>query len=187
MGTYSVDRQPGVDQLLLQPAREYRAGRFVVAGSQYPPGIAWPNNVEHLHHVPPAGHRAFYNSQRFTLNVTRTDMVEAGWSPSVRLFEAAACGTPIISDRWEGLDTLLEPGREILLADGARDVLAALRDMSEGERLALARNARARIMAEHTAAHRARQLEAYALELIGSGARTGARSAGVAVTAEAAP
>jgi spore maturation protein CgeB len=168
LGTYSVDRQPGVEALLLRPAREYPEGRFVVAGAQYPDDVAWPANVRHLQHVPPAAHRSFYNSQRFTLNITRADMIEAGWSPSVRLFEAAACGTPIISDCWEGLDTLLEPGREILLATDARDVLSAVRDMPEDERLAMARNARARIMAEHTAAHRARQLEAYALDLVGT-------------------
>jgi spore maturation protein CgeB len=171
MGTYSADRQPGIEALLLGAARRHADGRFVVAGPQYPQDIDWPDNVERLSHVPPAAHRAFYNRQRFTLNITRADMVEAGWSPSVRLFEAAACGTPIISDRWEGLDTLLRPGREIILAKSASDVLAVLRDMSERERLALARNARARIMAEHTAADRAQQLESYAMELLGPPAR----------------
>jgi spore maturation protein CgeB len=166
MGTYSVDRQPAVDELLLQPARQYARGRFVVAGPQYPAGIEWPRNVEHLRHVAPAEHRTFYNRQRFTLNITRADMIEAGWSPSVRLFEAAACGTPIISDRWDGLDTLLWPGREILLAGSAAEVLEVLRKFGEDERLELAQRARKRILAEHTAAHRAEQLESYALELI---------------------
>jgi spore maturation protein CgeB len=166
MGTYSIDRQPAVEELLLQPARQQPAGRFVVAGPQYPAKIEWPANVEHRPHVPPAEHRAFYNRQRFTLNVTRADMIEAGWSPSVRLFEAAACGTPIISDRWEGLDTLLMPGREILLADSAGDVIAALRGFGEDERLELAAKARQRVLSQHTAAHRAEQLETYALELL---------------------
>jgi spore maturation protein CgeB len=94
-------------------------------------------------------------------------MIQAGWSPSVRLFEAAACGTPIISDRWAGLDGLLTPGREILLASRAEEVLAVLRNFGEDERLELAARARARILAEHTAAHRAEQLEGYALELLG--------------------
>ena len=165
MGTYSDDRQPGVDRLLLQPAREWRQGRFIVAGPQYPASIAWPANVEYRPHLPPAEHRAFYNRQRFTLNITRADMIRAGWSPSVRLFEAAACGVPIISDRWDGLETLLAPGREIVLADTAAEVLAVLRGMDEDERLAMARRARARILAEHTAAHRAEQLVGYALEL----------------------
>ena len=110
-------------------------------------------------------HPRFYGSQRFALNVTRAEMIEAGWSPSVRLFEAAACGVPIISDRWDGLETLLAPGREIVLADTAAEVLAVLRGMDEDERLAMASRARARILAEHTAAHRAEELVRYALEL----------------------
>jgi spore maturation protein CgeB len=167
MGTYSDDRQPTLNALLLQPAREHAKGRFVVAGPQYPETIAWPANVEYLSHVPPASHRRFYNRQRFTLNVTRADMIAAGWSPSVRLFEAAACGTPIISDCWEGLDSVLKPGREILIATRADDVLTVLREMPESQRLSLAQKARARILAEHTAACRARELESYVLDLMG--------------------
>jgi spore maturation protein CgeB len=123
-------------------------------------------NVDYKPHLPPAEHRAFYNRQRFTLNVTRADMIAAGWSPSVRLFEAAACGTPIVSDRWSGIESLLVPGREIVLADTTEDVLTVLREMGEDERLRMAERARARILAEHTASHRAEQLEAYALELL---------------------
>jgi spore maturation protein CgeB len=166
MGTYSDDRQPTVEKLLLAPARHLHRSRFVVAGPQYPATVEWPSNVEYRAHLPPAEHRAFYNRQRFTLNVTRADMIQAGWSPSVRLFEAAACGTPIISDRWPGIETLLVPGHEILLADSTGDVLAVLRNFDEDARLAMAQRARARILAEHTAAHRAQQLECYALELL---------------------
>jgi len=190
MGTYSIDRQPILDALLLRAARRHPAGRFVVAGAQYPDTIAWPSNVNHLPHVPPPEHRAFYNRQRFTLNITRADMVETGWSPSVRLFEAAACGTPIISDRWDGLDTLLAPGREILLASTAAEVLAVLREFDEQERLALAARARTRILAEHTAAHRAEQLESYARELLGPApprARTWSGAAPAGIVGLAAP
>lgn len=165
MGTYSDDRQPGVERLMLQPAREWPEGRFVVAGPQYPDGIAWPANCDYRPHLPPAEHRAFYNRQRFALNITRADMVRAGWSPSVRLFEAAACGTPLISDRWAGIETLFEPGREIVLADGPAEVLAALRGIGEDERQAMAQRARRRILAGHTAAHRARELVAHAMDL----------------------
>ena len=170
MGTYSDDRQPGVDRLLLEPARRHAQGRFVVAGPQYPQGIRWPANVDYKPHLPPAEHRAFYNSQRYTLNITRADMIAAGWSPSVRLFEAAACGTPIVSDRWNGIETLFAPGREIVLADRTEDVLQVLRQAGEDERLRMAERARERILAGHTAAHRAQELEAYALELIEAGA-----------------
>nr|WP_246307043.1 glycosyltransferase [Azospirillum melinis] len=159
LGTYSPDRQPTLDRLLLEPARQEPSLRFVVAGPQYPDDIVWPENVERLHHVPPAGHPAFYAASRFTLNVTRQDMVRAGHSPSVRLFEAAACATPIISDVWDGLDELLELDREIIPARQSDDVLRALRTLGEAERDAMGKRARQRILAGHTAAHRAETLE----------------------------
>jgi spore maturation protein CgeB len=158
LGTYSPDRQPALERLLLEPARLAPERRFCVAGPQYPKSVAWPANVERLEHVSPADHPDFYSASRFTLNVTRADMIAAGWSPSVRLFEAAACGTPIISDLWEGLDTLLEPGGEILLAEDPQAVLQALA-MPEPQRQALGQAARRRILAAHTATHRARELE----------------------------
>jgi spore maturation protein CgeB len=137
-----------------------------VAGPQYPEDIAWPANVEYIAHLPPAEHRAFYNRQRYTLNVTRADMIEAGWSPSVRLFEAAACATPIISDRWSGIESVFAPDREIFLATDASQVLRVLREVGEDERREIGQRARARVLAEHTAAHRAEQLESYALEAL---------------------
>jgi spore maturation protein CgeB len=122
--------------------------------------------VERIEHLPPAEHRAFYNAQAFTLNVTRSDMVAAGYSPSVRLFEAAACGTPIISDAWEGLDTLFRVGTELLISRSPAETLRYLRELPEEERAAIGERARKRALAEHTAAHRAEELEAYALEAI---------------------
>jgi len=160
LGTYSPDRQPTLERLLLEPARRAPHLRFCVAGPQYPGDIAWPANVERLEHVPPADHPRFYAASRFTLNVTRADMIAAGWSPSVRLFEAGACGSPIISDLWEGLGSLFAPGREIVLAEDADAVLRAL-SLDEAARDALARAARARILAAHTADHRAGELEAH--------------------------
>ena len=103
LGTYSADRQPALERLLVEPARREPDLRCVVAGPSYPPDIAWPPNVERIDHLPPGDHAAFYAAQRFTVNVTRAEMVQAGWSPSVRLFEAAACAVPVISDEWEGL------------------------------------------------------------------------------------
>lgn len=166
MGTYSDDRQPTLERLLLEPARRWRAGRFAVAGPQYPESIDWPRNVARRTHLAPGEHRAFYCAQRFTLNVTRADMVAAGYSPSVRLFEAAACGVPIISDWWSGLDSVFRVGEEILVAHDTDEVLGYLRDTPEGERRALAARARARVLAEHTAAHRALELEGYADALL---------------------
>ena len=158
LGTYSPDRQPALDRLLLQPARRLPQMRFVVAGPQYPDGIDWPDNVERLEHVAPVDHAAFYAAQRFTLNITRAAMIEAGWSPSVRLFEAASCGTPIISDRWPGLSNLLPEREAVLIADGTDDVTAALTSIADADRRALADRARTIVLADHTGTARARQL-----------------------------
>jgi len=165
LGTYSDDRQPVLDALLCEPARCRPAGRFVVAGPSYPASVEWPPNVERIEHLPPARHPAFYGSQRFTLNVTRADMVATGWSPSVRLFEAAACGVPVISDWWEGLDRFFRPGSEILLASDADDVLRHLADVDDVRRAAIGAAARLRVLHEHTAAHRAAELEAHIAEV----------------------
>jgi spore maturation protein CgeB len=159
LGTYSADRQPTLERLLIEVARHAPDLRFCVAGPQYPVDIAWPGNVERIDHVGPADHPAFYAASRFTLNVTRESMIAAGYSPSVRLFEAAACATPIISDVWDGLDELLSPGREILLARDTETVLAFVRGLPDAERRALGQGGRRRILAEHTASHRAAQLE----------------------------
>ncbi len=162
LGTYSDDRQPTVSRLLIEAARRAPGRRFVVAGPQYPAGIDWPPNVERIEHLAPAAHPDFYSACGWTLNVTRADMIRAGWSPSVRLFEAAACGCPIVSDRWDGIADMLEPDREIVLADDAGTVLAAL-DWPDARRDALADRARRRILATQTSAHRAEQLEALLL------------------------
>jgi spore maturation protein CgeB len=161
LGTYSEDRQPVVDRLLIEPARRWREGRFVVAGPQYPCHIRWPLNVARVQHLAPPQHVPFYNAQRFALNATRRHMALAGWSPSVRLFEAAACATPVISDPWQGLDRFFEPGQEILVARTSEEVLGLVRETREPERRRLGEAARARVLREHTAAHRARTLEEY--------------------------
>jgi spore maturation protein CgeB len=164
LGTYSEDRQKPLERLLFEPASGWRDGRFVVAGPMYPDYIAWPSRVERIVHLAPDLHPAFYASQRFTLNLTRAAMKSAGYSPSVRLFEAGACGVPIISDWWDGLDSLFRPGREILISANAEDTLRYLRDLSESARLAIGEAARARILAAHTPTHRAAQLESYLKE-----------------------
>ncbi len=174
LGTYSNDRQPVLERLLLEPARRAPHLRFCVAGPQYPAAIDWPANVTRFEHVGPADHAEFYGVSRYTLNVTRADMVRAGWSPSVRLFEAAACGTPIVSDPWDGLDDVLVPGRDVLVARDGDAVLAALTGMTEAERVALGEAGRARVLAAHTAAHRAAELEGY---IAGTSRRFGASAA----------
>jgi spore maturation protein CgeB len=166
LGTYSTDRQPGVDSLLVKPAMIMGDAKFVVAGPQYPDEIQWPENLERIEHLPPADHRAFYNSQKYTLNITRADMVKAGHSPSVRLFEAAACGVPIISDFWEGLTDLFSEGSEILIAKSANQVVDYFNQIDEVQRKRIAANALQKVLERHTAWARAQELENYVQEIM---------------------
>ena len=166
LGTYSPDRQPTVDALLCRVAEALPGRRFVVAGPQYPAEIAWPAAVERIEHLAPDLHRGFYCAQRFTLNVTRADMVRRGWSPSVRLFEAAACGVPIVSDWWPGLGELFVPGEEILIARDTAEMVSILERTPEPKRRSIAEAARARVLAAHTGAHRAAELEGYVAEAV---------------------
>ena len=159
MGTYAADRQPKIEQMLCEPARRLAEGKFLVAGPQYPKDLKWPANVRRIMHLNPRWHPTFYSSSRLTLNVTRRDMVMAGYSPSVRLFEAAACGATIISDNWPGLDTFFRIGEEILLPAGADDVVRYLTAYDDAELRAIGRRACDRVLAEHTSAHRAREFE----------------------------
>jgi spore maturation protein CgeB len=161
IGSYSYDRQFILDHLMLDAARYWPGGRFVVAGSQYPGAMRWPRNVQRVEHIPPAEHSDFYNTQRFTLNITRSEMIHAGYSPHIRLFEAAACGVPIITDHWHGLETFFKPGSEILIARNARDTLRYLREMSDSERIAIGQRARERVLSAHTTAQRVQELEQY--------------------------
>ena len=166
MGTYSEDRQAALERLVLEPARKWKQGKFVVAGPQYPRRMRWPRNVMHIEHLPPDQHRHFYNAQRFTLNLTRGSMKPNGYCPNVRLFEAAACGTPIISDYWPGLEDFFKLGSEVLLAHSAADNLLYLKEYPEEHRVRLGERARDRVLTEHTADQRALEFENYVLEAL---------------------
>lgn len=166
LGTYSDDRQPPLKNLMLNAADKWPDGKFVVAGPSYPENVVWPKNVERIEHIPPARHRRFYNQQRFTMNITRADMIELGYAPSVRLFEAAACGVPIISDYWNGLDSFFAFDSEILISRSAEETLYYLNDMSEEDRMAVGRNAQQKVLEKHTAAQRALELEKYLTHII---------------------
>lgn len=160
LGTYAPDRQAKLNRYLLEVARQSTSRSFVIAGPQYPESVQWPHNVEHISHLPATDHSVFYNSQAFTLNITRRDMVKAGYSPSVRLFEAAACGVPILTDEWPGLEKFFQPHSEILPVNAAADVLSYLK-MPDEQRLQIGENARRRTLRFHTAAVRAQQFESY--------------------------
>jgi spore maturation protein CgeB len=158
LGTYAEDRQPTLEALLVAPARAAPDRVFLIGGAQYPDSFPWTANMYFVRHVPPFEHSAFYASSRFTLNATRRAMAEMGFCPSGRLFEAAACGTPIVSDDWPGLERFFREGDEIIVARSARHVLDAL-EMDEGLRTRIARAARERVLAQHTADTRVEELE----------------------------
>jgi spore maturation protein CgeB len=160
LGTYAADRQAALENVLFNTARRHPHRSFVVAGPQYPHSVIWPPNVERIEHLPASEHRHFYNSQKFTLNLTRRDMIRSGYSPSVRLFEAGACGIPILTDDWPGLQTFYEPYSEILPIRTDTDLEFYLH-IPEEQRLEVAQRARERTLRFHTAAVRAREFEAH--------------------------
>ena len=161
MGTYASDRQVKVDELLTLPAQELPDRRFIIAGSQYPSKLRWPKNVRTIRHLSPRWHPHFYSSSRLTLNLTRQGMVEWGYSPSVRLFEAAGCGCPIISDPWPGLDTIFKVGDEVLVAERAQDVIQAVQQTDDAQLRKMGARARERVLEEHSSGRRAEQFESY--------------------------
>ena len=171
LGTHAKDRQPKLMNFLNRTAELMPDSRFIVAGAQYPKDTSWARNVERIIHLSPPDHPSFYCSSKFTLNLTRGEMVSAGYSPSVRLFEASACGAAIISDYWTGLEHFLTPNAEVLLPKDAYEVSEIIRSLSDADRTHMGLNARERILSEHTAAHRAIQFEQIVSRCSGSSAR----------------
>lgn len=158
LGTYAEDRQAKLEQFLVDPARRLPHRRFLIGGAQYPASFPWAQNIFFVRHLPPLEHPAFFSSSRLTLNVTRADMAEMGYCPSGRLFEAAACLTPLLTDCWEGLDSFFEPGQEILVAETTEDAIAAT-ERSDAELERIAQAAYQRTLSQYTATQRAAELE----------------------------
>jgi spore maturation protein CgeB len=159
LGTYAADRQAALEALLIEPARNMPEERFLLGGSQYPEGFPWMPNIHYAGHVSPPEHPQFYCSAKLNLSVTRQAMAAMGYCPSGRLFEAAACAAPVLTDDWEGLDCFFEPGREILVAAGTAEAIDHL-SRSESDLRAIGSAARDRVLGEHTADHRALEFEA---------------------------
>ncbi len=157
LGTYAEDRQDALEALFVAPARRLPQRRFLIGGAQYPAAFPWSENIFFVQHVTPEQHPAFYSSSGLTLNVTRRVMREMGYCPSGRLFEAAACGVPILTDDWEGLDAFFEPGSEVLVARDTEAAIEALK-LSPQFLSVIAHRARERVLDEHTATHRVREL-----------------------------
>jgi spore maturation protein CgeB len=158
LGTYAADRQAALQSFFISPARLLQQKKFFIGGALYPQEFPWAENIFFARHLPPAEHPAFFCSSKLTLNITRRAMAEMGYCPSGRLFEAAACGTPIVSDWWEGMGEFFAPESEVIIVRTTEDITNAL-EMSDVELSRIANAARARVMEEHTAAVRAEELE----------------------------
>jgi spore maturation protein CgeB len=153
------EERPKIDEFLLEVARRMPRHRFVVAGSICDDNRKWPGNVRRIAPVLNSHQRGYYAQQRFALNLTPAT------SPHSRLFQAVACGTPIITDHWTGLDQFFEPGAEVLIAKCADDVVQHLNGVPDALRKALSARARRRLLRAHTPSHRARALERYVEEV----------------------
>ncbi len=156
MGTYAPDRADCIRELFLAAAERTPSQNFLLAGSMYPPEWMWPPNVERMEHVAPSDHPALYSSSRATLNVTRNQMAQSGYCPSGRFFEATACGTPLLTDDWQGLESFFKIGEEVLVVHTPDDVVQALR-LPDADLARKAARARERTLEEHTGRQRAKQ------------------------------
>lgn len=178
LGSYTADRQVALDRFLVVPARHMPDRRFLLAGPGHPPGVEWPANLKHIdRHLPPREQADFYRGLRYSLNLTRSDMIGTGFAPSRRVLEAAACGTPVVTDRWPGLDSFFRPGREILVVESSDEIEAILRDIGDEERRAIGERARQVVLERHSTAQRAAELERVIAERQDARARQRARLA----------
>jgi spore maturation protein CgeB len=164
MGTHSRDREQKLHALFLDVARQSPSDEFLLAGTLYPADWNFPANVRRVDHVAPARHAEFYSSCRATLNLTRGDMAVNGWCPSGRFFEAAACGTPLFSDWFPGLDDFFSDGEEVQIVRSTEDVLAAM-SLGDAELARMAAQARERTLEQHAGSRRAMELAAYLEQL----------------------
>ncbi|WP_437990477.1 CgeB family protein [Sorangium sp. So ce145] len=153
------DRERRVEEFFLRPAAALPGLRFLLGGSGWQDKVM-PPNVRYVGHVYTADHNAFNASARAVLNVARDSMASVGFSPATRVFEAAGAAACLVTDAWEGIELFLEPGREVLVARSGDDVVEILRALTPERARAIGRAAKQRVLAGHTYAERARQVEA---------------------------
>ena len=159
LGNRLPDREERVEEFFLQTAAELPQHGFVLGGNGWQ-DKPLPANVNLVGQVYTRDHNAFNCTPQAVLNISRASMASYGFSPATRVFEAAGAGACLITDAWEGIELFLEPGREILVAEQGDDVVEHLRQLTPEQASTLGDRARCRVLAEHTYAHRAAQLEA---------------------------
>ncbi|MFB6351759.1 MAG: glycosyltransferase [Bradymonadaceae bacterium] len=159
LGNRLPDREQRVEEFFFEPAGRMADRRCLLGGSGWADKPR-PDNVDFVGHVYTDDHNAFNCSAEAVLNINRQSMADYGYSPPTRIFEAAGAGACLISDDWKGIETFLEPGREVLLAEDGDEVVRIVRELTPERAAEIGRRARARLIDEHTYEHRAAQLEA---------------------------
>jgi spore maturation protein CgeB len=158
LGNRLPDREARVEEFFLKPAAELPQSRFLLGGSGWG-DKPMPESVEYVHHVYTPDHNAFNCSARSVLNISRASMARYGFSPATRVFEAVGAGACLLTDAWEGIEMFLAPGEEVLVAHSGEDVARFVRDLDDERCRRIGQAARRRVLAEHTYAHRAEQVE----------------------------
>jgi spore maturation protein CgeB len=158
MGNRLPDREERVRAFFFRAAELAPELRFVLGGEGWG-DLPLPPNVRWIGHVPTAEHRAWNCSARMVLNVVRESMASNGYSPPTRVFEAAGCGSCVLTDRWTGVEQFFAPEREILVVGSAEEVVGRLRGTAPARSRAIGAAAWRRVLADHTYAQRAEQLE----------------------------
>jgi spore maturation protein CgeB len=158
LGNRLPDREQRVEEFFLRAARLAPGRRFLLGGAGWD-AAALPPNVAYVGHVSTNDHNALNSTPLAVLNVLRESMAANGWSPATRVFEAAGAGACVVTDAWEGVEEFLEPGEEVLVASDGDDVAAHVEALTSERARRIGRRARARVLAEHTYARRAAQVE----------------------------
>lgn len=166
LGNRLPDRERRVEEFFLGVAEKMPRRGFILAGSGWDDKYR-PDNVRYLGHLWTREHNAFNCSPMAVLNVSRDGMARNGYSPATRVFEAAGAGACMITDRWEGIEQFFEPEREICVAADGDQVAEILEQLTPSLAAAIGTRALARVRAQHTYAHRARQFQ----EIFGAGGR----------------
>jgi spore maturation protein CgeB len=157
LGNRLPDREARVEEFFLRAAALSRRKRFLLGGAGWD-DKAMPPSVRYIGHVSTNDHNAFNCTPLAVLNISRESMASNGWSPATRVFEAAGAAACLITDAWEGIDYFLEPGREVLVARDGAEVAEIVNTLTIERAREIGRNALKRVLAEHTYAHRARQV-----------------------------
>jgi spore maturation protein CgeB len=169
LGNRLPDREARVEEFFLRAASECPERRFLLGGNGWA-DKPMPSNVQYLGHVYTRDHNAFNCTPLAVLNISRESMARYGFSPATRVFEAAGAGACLITDAWEGIEMFLEPEWEVLVAADGEEVAERLRKLTSKDARQIGRAAQRRILAEHTYAHRAAQVES----ILGISSPTGA-------------